>query len=282
MSKPTLLFVTTSLGTKWESYSQALIARGYPESKRIVIDGTTNWSPLMFLQTALEEESDYTVHVDEDCFLYDPAQLGALIEKMEARQDIVLAGTPDGGHYYREHNPYACNLFFMVFKTDRIRSLMLQNPQWESYRFSTDFKKGSELDLSFVNLHGVKYDDFEPYYGFFWMILKGSDKILYLRNGLNPEFLSTDLHFTNGKIPLARHMWYLRDWHREELGPHDKIPNRNRYLMVEKEILKLFGGEPGFMRTLSSLNRKRMIRQGSRRVQRLMGRLGFNAKERIA
>src|SRR5688500_6970617 len=96
-----LLFVTTSLGTKWESYSQSLIELGYPESTRLVVDGTRNWFPLMFLEPALAHDSDYTIHIDEDCFLFDTGQLKQLIRYLENHDEIVMAGIPDGGNYYR-------------------------------------------------------------------------------------------------------------------------------------------------------------------------------------
>lgn len=266
---PTLLFVTTSLGTKWESYSQALIERGYPSHKRIVLDGTRNWSPLRFLGPALSEDSDYTIHVDEDCFLYDPSQLDLLISQMEEDKDIVLAGTPDGGSFYRDHNPYACNLFFLVFKTRPIREMIESNPEWMSYKFKEGFKRAVDLDIESLDQSRVQYDDFEPYYGFFWMIFESKKKIAYLKSQVNPKFLSTDVFITISSTPLARHMWYLRSWNMTESDPYEQVPNRERYLAVERDILSSFGHENGFRRALSTSHRTRLLKGAVRKVFRV-------------
>jgi hypothetical protein len=263
------LFVTTSLGTKWESYSQALIERGYPSHKRIVIDGTRDWSPLGFLGAALCEDSDYTIHVDEDCFLYDPDQLDRLISRMEEDEEIVLAGTPDRDNYYRDHNPYACNLFFLVFKTEPIRRMMESCPEWESLKFKESFKLTAGLDPETFAGANVQYDDFEPYYGFFWMIFESNKKISYLTSRVHPVYRSTDVFIDDSQRPLARHMWYLRSWQMTELDPYEKIPNRERYLAVEKDILSSFGHEKAFSRALATSHLTRQVKGAVRRIARL-------------
>ncbi len=269
---PKLLFVTTSLGTRWESYSQALVRRGYPSTKRIIVDGTRDWSPLGFLGPALREDSDYTIHVDEDCFLYDPSQLDLLISRMEADKDIVLAGTPDGGDFYRDHNPYACNLFFVVFKTQAIRKMIESNPEWMSYKFKERFKRAVDLDIGSLDQSRVQYDDFESYYGFFWMIFESKKKIAYLKSQVNPKFLSTEVFIDNSQTPLLRHMWYLRSWQMTEGDPYEQVPNRERYLAVEKDILSTFGQENAFRRALSNSHRSRLARGAARKVFRLAER----------
>ncbi len=266
---PRLLFVTTSLGTKWESYSQALIKRGYPSHKRIIMDGTRNWSPMRFLYPALSEDSDYTIHCDEDCFLYDPSQLDMLISRMEEDEDIVLAGTPDRDFYYRDHNPYACNLFFLVFKTPAIRRMIESNPEWPSYRFKESFRLAEDPDTASLTHANAQYDDFEPYYGFFWMILESKKKITYLKSQINPKFLSTDIFITDAPTPLARHMWYLRSWKMSESDPYEKIPNKERYLAVERDILSSFGHENGFRRALSTSHLIRLVKGAVRKLFRL-------------
>jgi hypothetical protein len=265
-----LLFVTTSLGTKWESYSQALIELGFPKGKRLVLDGTRNWFPLMFLESALAHDSDYTIHIDEDCFLFDPTQLDHLISRMDEQDNVVMAGVPDGGNYYREHNPYACNLFFLVFKTKAIRELLKSNPDWMNFKFRETFKSGSDLDLSALNESRIRYDDYEPYYGLFWAILENGNRIIYLKSVVDSALLSTDVRFGSESVPMARHMWYLRSWDMAELGPHDKIPHRVRYQRLEQQILSLFGNELRFKRQLAIDNSKRLAKKLVRRAARRM------------
>jgi hypothetical protein len=269
---PKLLFITTSLGTKWESYSQALIARGYPAQKRVVIDGTGKWSPMMFLSAALEEDSDYTIHIDEDCFLYDPNQLDELISYLESNEEVVFAGVPDGGHYYREHNPYACNLFFVVFKTKAIRQILKANPNWSSCRFQESYRDAESLDFSKLDRARISFDDYEPYYPFFWAILDSGKKIHYLDQRLNRDLFSTDVYVNGAKEPMARHMWYLRSWSTAELGPYDKVPNLQRYKKAEHEILSLFGSETRFRRALRTQNIKRLAKRTRRRITQTVQR----------
>lgn len=268
-----ILFVTTSLGTKWESYSQALVALGYPSQKRLVIDGTREWHPLMFLEPALREDSDYIVHIDEDCFLFDPTQLNTVISSLEADDDAVLAGLPDGGHYYRNHNPCACNLFFVVMKTRSVREMLASDPEWRRRKFSEEYIR--HADPSSLEGGGVRFDDYEPYYPFFWMILARGKKIKYLNSRLDPKVYSTDLYFRDRGTTMARHMWYLRTWHSAELGPYDKVPNLQRYAALEKELLARFGAAPGFKRILLAENVKRLLgkfrRLAARRVSNLIG-----------
>jgi hypothetical protein len=269
-----LLFITTSLGTKWESYSQTLIELGYPSHKRILVDGTKNWSPLKFLPVALDQDSDYTIHIDEDCFLYDAHQLDKLISYMDQREDIVLAGTPDGGHYHRDHNPYACNLFFLIFKTQAIREVLSRNPAWSGLRFKESFKETADLDISLLDQSLLNYDDFEAYYAFSWSVIESGKKIAYLKATLNPTLMSTDIYFDGEVLPLVRHMWYLRSWFVAEPDIHLKVPHRQRYLALEKEIHLLFGKDPRFNRILRTHNYLRLIKSAGRRGSRKIIHLG--------
>jgi hypothetical protein len=263
-----LLFITTSLGTKWESYSQTLIELGYPSQKRILVDGTKNWSPLKFLPVALDQDSDYTIHIDEDCFLYDARQLDKLIQYMDEREDMVLAGTPDGGHYHRDHNPYACNLFFLIFKTRPLRELLYRNPEWKGLQFKESFKGKVDLDISSLDQSLLSYDDFEAYYALSWLIIESGKKINYLKTTLNQALMSTDVYFDGEALPLVRHMWYLRSWFSTEPGVHLKIPHLQRYSDLQKEIHLLFGKAPRFKRTLWGNNALRLLMTADRRASR--------------
>ena len=265
MKQLKLVFITSSLGTKWESYSQALISFGFPTSKRVIIDGTSGWAPLNFLDVALQEESDYTIHIDEDCFLYDPLQLRSLIIYLDESNDVVLAGTPDGGTYYREHNPYACNLFFVVFKTRIIKSLIDSHPAWMNYSFRNDFRTMVDLDTSSLDQSRIFYDDFESYYPFFWLIIENGYKIHYLHSELNQELLSSDVRMHYEKMPLVRHMWYLRSWFSATNGPTSDMPNRQRYDRLEQELNHKLRSNSKLQRIYLRCNMLRLIHKGLRR-----------------
>ena len=267
---PRLLFVTTSLGTKWESYSQSLIEVAYPESARLVVDGTQNWFPLMFLEPALAHDSDYIIHIDEDCFLFDSGQLDQLVQYLNAHEDIVMAGIPDGGNYYREHNPYACNLFFLIFKTKAIRELLNADPEWRSRKFNQTFRSGEDLDESILDQSRIKFDDYEPYYGSFWAILGSGKRIAYLNSSVDPTLLSTDVTFASDEGPMTRHMWYLRSWNRADLSPNGGITHRARYRLLEKQIISQFGTDPRFRHQLRRENSKRVANKLVKKAMRIV------------
>lgn len=105
-------FITASMGTKWTPYSQALLAKKFPEFERIVVDGSSNWDPLYFVSYCKNATTEYSILVDEDCFIFDREQLFLLLDEMDQNKDVALLGTPDGGTFHRHYNPVACILSF--------------------------------------------------------------------------------------------------------------------------------------------------------------------------
>ena len=232
-----VLFVTSSLRTRWLYYSQALVARHFPKAARVVLDGRREWSPLGFLSSVLKSEADYIVHIDEDCFLLDARPLNELIAWMDTQPDVALAGTPDGGVPYRNHNPLACNLFFAVFKRKAVATLVREHPKWRHYRYSDEFAGRGAPSQSLSSSDLVSFDDYEPYYPFSWLVLRGGRRIEYLRAELNPRYWSTDVrwHKEDASV-IARHMWWVRDWKSLETKPEREC-NRHRYERLERECL---------------------------------------------
>lgn len=233
-----LLFVTSSRGTKWLSYSQRLIKRSFPFSKRVIINGTTSsWQALDFLEVIDRYDSDYVIHIDEDCFLLDPSRLSSLIDALESNPEVALAGTPDGGVPYRTHNPCACNLFFLIMRTKTMRELLNANKDWKQLRFKDVYKKFISADnYSFFN-DEITYDDMESYYSLFWLIFENQHKIMYLPVKLNERYYSTDVYLQNNNKPFLRHMWCARNWSAVKKRPND-LTERERYELQEKEVLK--------------------------------------------
>ena len=78
-----ILFVTTTLYTKWLSYQKELVKKHFPESEHIVIDGRNNWPYTWFhwLNHIKNTTSKWFVHLDEDCFLNSREELLDLIQK---------------------------------------------------------------------------------------------------------------------------------------------------------------------------------------------------------
>src|SRR5262245_1462651 len=125
--------VTTSMLTKWTIYSQCLLAHHTPEWNRVIVDGRFNWHPLMFVQEITSTRSKYILHIDEDCFLLNRQGILKIVEEMEEREDIVAAGIPDGGIYYREKNAAALNLFFVLFRRDALLHAWDMRAKWHEY-----------------------------------------------------------------------------------------------------------------------------------------------------
>jgi len=69
MKDQDIVFVTTTLNSKWLTYQRALISKFFPESQHIVIDGSSNWPYAWFywMKDIKSTEAKWFVHIDEDC-----------------------------------------------------------------------------------------------------------------------------------------------------------------------------------------------------------------------
>lgn len=63
-----ILFVTTTLYSKWLDYQQDIVKNFFPNSERIVVDGRKNWPKSWFYWIDEVKKSDkkYYIHIDED------------------------------------------------------------------------------------------------------------------------------------------------------------------------------------------------------------------------
>lgn len=232
---PKVLTVTTSMGTRWEAYSQALLATFVPEWRRIIVDGRSNWTPTGFVQHVVHEDVDYVVHVDEDCFVSSRGGLLRLIDTLEVDHSISAAGIPDGGSYYRSHNPAALNLYFVVFRASALRSAWRERDQWRHMCFEQSYadevlRQRDDLDSS-----RIAWDEGEPYYPLFWSLLGMGGRFMYLREHLHSKRWSSVVQGENGAI--AEHLWYLRQWFSNDTMPGHDCSNRSRYAEFEAELL---------------------------------------------
>src|SRR6185503_1084254 len=166
-----VLAVTTSMGSRWEAYSQALLRIEVPEWQRLIVDGRKNWTPTGFIEHVIDSDADYIVHVDEDCFVQSRAALTELIERLENDSSIVAAGIPDGGYYYREHNPAALNLFFVVFRAQSLRDAWKTKAGWNHLHFRPEFSTEVLRQRPDLDAERIKWDEGEPYYPLFWSLL---------------------------------------------------------------------------------------------------------------
>lgn len=232
-----VLAVTASMGTKWESYSQALLAQHVPHWRRIVVDGRKNWTPIGFIEHVIDADVDYVVHVDEDCFIRAREPLLALIEAMERDDGLVAAGIPDGGHYYRQHNPAALNLFFVVFRMDALRKAWAGRNGWAALRFQPAFADEVTRQWPALDPARISWDDMaEPYYPLFWSLLSSGGRFLYLGEQLDRTRWSTRVMSQSGEV-IAEHLWYLRQWFSQTVMPGHDLPNAQRFEQFEAELM---------------------------------------------
>ena len=232
LTRKKVLFVSTVIGTRWQVYSQALIRHASFDAEFCLIDGTCDWHPLNFLDKAFDFQSDYIVHIDEDCFLVDPAGLSELIEKLESLDGHIMAGTPDGGVPWRVHNPVACNLFMTVFKTKPLRALLEESePNWRKMTFEPRWMQATEADWRSPQSgqNPFQFDECEPYYPLFWLILSSGWRILYLKVEYNLDRRSSDVLAIESSRPIAFHMWHLRYWCHSQVDPNIGLSNLVRY-----------------------------------------------------
>lgn len=257
-----LLFVTSSFRTRWEAYSQALIRASGLAHRILVVDGRSRWHPLNFVEASLEFESDYIVHVDEDAFLLDPGQLSALIAELQADPKAAVAGVPDGSTPYRSHNPYACNLFFAVFKTAALRESIRRRPDWRSLRFDPAFIR--HLSRPPATTGACALDDFEPYYPIFWLLLDQGWHIRYLPSSFRGDSLGSEVALPGARRPMVWHAWHLRKWFSREPDPEIGMSPAEKYKQIGSHLNRLVVSRPllaiHFARALFRLVRARRAR----------------------
>jgi hypothetical protein len=119
------------------------------------------------------------------------------------RNEIDYCGMPDGGVCpHRLHNPMVPNAFFNIFNAYLIKKELNWEKVWET-KYDEGMKyKGNNL------LFKYNYDTFEPYYPFFFWLIKNNFKPLFLDVRNDSDGVATHLKF-DGK-EFATHTWYGR------------------------------------------------------------------------
>jgi hypothetical protein len=257
---PRVVVVTVSLGTRWEGYSQALLGHAVPEWDRVVVDGRRNWSPTGFLSRVADEDADYILHVDEDCFVEARGGLLQLIDLFEADHGLVAAGVPDGGHFYRAHNPAALNLFFVLFRARSLRKAWGERAQWPQLRFEERFAAEVRRQQPGLDFREARWDEGEPYYPLFWSLLSAGGRFLYLGQSLDRTRWSTHVLSPSGER-IAEHLWYLRQWFSPAVMPGHDCPNASRYSRFEADLLARPGIDMRFRVRLAAMQARRLARR---------------------
>ena len=239
-----ILFVTTTLYTKWLDYQKEIISNLFPNSQHIIIDGRNNWPNSWFnwINVVKKSNAIYYIHIDEDFFITDKQEILNCLLKMES-ENIDLLGCSDGYHHFRQHNPVAINTFLMFGKVEHLKELNFDDIkfQWigDSYINNLDLKYREEYSIDFNYKHDklcdCKFDNFEPYYAFLWKMKDMGLKFDYLYPHFDELFKSTNPRLNKYSNDIGIHMWYTRQWNNnmDVFG----VPNIDRYNNLEKKIL---------------------------------------------
>lgn len=208
--KKRIKIYTRSANVELYNYSQRLINLPY---KRVRLYGTTADG---YLYKMLEDkECDIAINIDEDAFVVDNNALQELLDYVE-KNDIICCGMNDGGaDCIRILNPIVMNPFFNIINLKAIRE-KYNREEIEAFDYEANKKELiKKLPKELQNYDGLKYDNYEPYYHFFfWLIKNFKTEYLYVKQ--HDDGYTTILYNQNKK-PILLHTWFSRDFGKDEM-----------------------------------------------------------------
>ena len=242
-----IVFVTTTLYTKWLDYQKSIIKKLFPDSEHLIINGKGNWPNSWFnwINELKKSNKKYYIHIDEDFFITDKNELLNVIQKMESK-NIDIMGCPDGYNHYRNGNPVAFNTFLMFGRISDIKRISIN---FDQVVFGMTMINGA---YSWINSHGLSYKEeygkdfnykfkiqggsnfevnYEPYYAFIWHMKDLGCKFEYLFPSFDERFNSTNPRIEENSNDIGIHMWYARQWNSSEVIYG--MTNLERYTKVE-------------------------------------------------
>ena len=246
-----IVFVTTTLYSKWLDYQSKIINKLFPDSQHIVVDGRGNWPNSWFYWINEVKKSDkkYYVHIDEDFFITRKEEILRVISKME-EEKIDIVGCPDGYHHYRGANPVAINTLIMFGRVSDIKRLDVDfnsiqfwwsNNGWNN-NYGLHYKDYYSDDFVYKFQQQGNGGNFqieqEPYYAFLWSMKNLGCKFDYLYPYFDDRFKSTNPRFDENSSDIGIHMWYTRQWN-SPMDVHG-LPNVERYNRVEKYLKEVY------------------------------------------
>lgn len=239
-----IIFVTTTLKTKWLKYQSDIISNMFPNSKHIIIEGSKNWPNSWFywIKEVSKFDCKYYVHVDEDFFFESKEEFMRCFKKIEDCE-IDLLGVSDGYHHYRGANPVAINTFLLIGKIEHLINLDFTNIRfgfgesgWSNnlgLKFDNEYLKDFDYEHKKQGASNFEFEQ-EPYYAFLWELKKLGCKFGYLFPYFDERFKSTNPRINEDSKDIGIHMWYTREWNsnNDVWG----LPNIVRYNSIEKHL----------------------------------------------
>lgn len=247
-----IIFITTTLYTKWLSYQSNIIKKLFPNSKHILIDGRDNWPNSWFywINEVKKCDEKYYIHIDEDFFIESKEELLKAVSKLD-EENIDLLGCADGYHHYRGANPVAMNTLFMIGRVKDIKSINIDinslrfnltsydghSYSWEN-NFGIRYKEEYSSDFNYphrIMENGANFkNEHEPYYLFFWLMKNIGVRFGYLYPHFDDRFKSTNPRISEYSNDIGIHMWFVRESN-SSTDIHG-MRNCDRYKKVEEYI----------------------------------------------
>lgn len=242
-----IVFVTTSMSTKWIEIQQKILRDNFPESNFHIIDGRGNWPNSWFywINEIKKYKCKWYIHIDEDCFIENKEEVIKLLEKMDL-EGIGISAISEAYCHFRGNNPVAFNSFFLAGRIEDLRDINIDSNTisftygdsgWKNslgIHFKEEYKDGFE----YVHEKAWPYERYnfeaEPYYLFCWLLKERGIKFYYLYPYFDQRFKSTNPRIEENSPDIAIHMWYTRMW--DSLMDVHGIPNRDRYLRLEEYL----------------------------------------------
>jgi len=220
ISEKDIVFVTTTLCTKWLYYQSNIIKKLFPETNQIVVNGQNNWPNSWFywIKEIKNSNCKYYIHIDEDFFITSKKELMKAIQKMEDN-DIDIMGCSDGYNEYRGANPVAINTFMMMGKVEHLSKLNFDQIEFEYNKdgwvnnYELMFKESykNDFNYTFKQTGGSNFKfQQEPYYAFLWTMKEMGCKFDYLYPYFDNRFKSTNPRLDENSDDIGIHMWYTR------------------------------------------------------------------------
>lgn len=199
-----LVVVTRSVNDALYDLSGELLD---PEIPRIKLQGTAADN---YFYAFNDIDAEWIINLDEDAFVLNWPRILGLLEYMKSN-DYDFCGVPDGGVIdHRFHNPISPNPFFSIHNNKKIRE-KFDLAEIEKTEFAEDLKQYTPTHLLKEN-HKFAFDNFEPYYSYFFWLLRSGSKCLYLDAESWQRDPVTSVVLDTEQKPLLLHTWFARDF----------------------------------------------------------------------
>ena len=244
----TYTFFTTSTFSDIQDAQSKCIKNNFPNSQHVIIDGRDGWFQIWYkwLDFAKDIESDWYIHLDEDCFIFNDSGIKDIVKYMIDNK-IDISGPPDGHFEYRSGNHMAFNSFFMIMNRKVIdtwhnrRSIPQFKKEWiEEYPFeiknSSHYEYNMEWGSSGKSVGLIWKPNTEPYYDFMWVLKENNIKFNYLE-----PFFGEELQTTNLLNNTIVHMWHQRErWVDNIVSTAHKMNNKKRFdeILIKIKTIK--------------------------------------------